>query len=268
MAIVSLDMYSYELAMNTQVSMILPERRGVPCAVHTGDYPILYLLHGHGQDHTSWLRLSRIELYLQNTDVIVVMPNIGRSFYVDGVNTHHYGSYLTEELPRALRNWFHLSSDREHTFIAGMSMGGYGALHAALSHPEVYGGVCAMSAVIQPWKTDFRGRADKGIAIPVTPEINQNIANIFGPGDSCEGSSYDLQHLAQHLNASEGPKPRILQVCGDDDPLYAANEEFAKFMQEKCPNIDYTWQPGDGIHDFYFWDRETVTMLEFFGLLP
>ncbi len=267
MAIVSMDLYSYELAMNTQVSMILPERRGVPHAVHEEEYPVLYLLHGHGQDHTSWLRLSRIELYLQNTDVIVVMPNACRSSYVDGINTHRYGSYLTEELPRVLKNWFHISTDREHTFIAGMSMGGYGTLHAALSCPQQYGAACALSAGIRMGTCDLHGKADKGLAIPTTPEIDRNFENTFGPNEDYEGSSYDLYHLARQMNTFDGPKPRILQICGTEDPLYADNKKFAEFMQKDCPNIDYSWKDCDGIHDFYFWDRELVTALKFFGLL-
>ena len=60
MAVLTLDLYSYELGMNNQVSMILPERRGVPVTERNGKpYPVLYLLHGHSQDHTSWLRLTR-----------------------------------------------------------------------------------------------------------------------------------------------------------------------------------------------------------------
>ena len=83
MAVVNLDFYSYELAMNTQATVLLPERRGVPCTSREGrPYPVLYLLHGHGQDHTSWLRLTRLENYLQNSDVIVVMPNGSRGCYV------------------------------------------------------------------------------------------------------------------------------------------------------------------------------------------
>ena len=137
MAVLNLDLFSYELAMNTQATIILPERRGVKHLPRNGEsYPVLYLLHGHGQDHTSWIRMSNIERYLANTDVIVVMPNGNRGSYVDGVNTHRYGTYLTEELPVALRNWFHISEKREDTFIAGMSMGGYGAIYAAMKHPD------------------------------------------------------------------------------------------------------------------------------------
>lgn len=267
MAILNLDLYSYELAMNTQVSMILPERRGIPHEPHEQPYPVLYLLHGHGQDHTSWLRLSRIEFYLQNTDVIVIMPNANRSSYVDGVNTHKYGTYLTEELPCALKNWFHISSNRENTYIAGMSMGGYGTLHAVLSRPDLYGAACAMSAGIRMGTCDISGKADKGMTIPDVPEINRNFLNTFGPNETYLGSNYDLRHLARQLNSSDGPKPNILQLCGTEDPLYEDNVEFAAFIKKECPNINHTYQESEGIHDFNYWDRESLTMLKYFGLL-
>lgn len=267
MAIANLDIYSYELAMNTQVAVILPERRGVPHTPHDKPYPVLYLLHGHGQDYTSWLRLTRIEFYLQNSDVIVVMPNCHRSSYVDGVNTHRYGSYLTKELPVILKKWFNVTADREQTFIAGMSMGGYGALNAALSHPDQYGAVCAMSPGIRMGTLDLAGKADKGLTIPTDPEIDRNFKNTFGSGEDYVGSKYDLKHLAASVNASNGPRPKILHMCGTEDPLYSQNLDFMKYIVDYCPSLDYTWKDGSGIHDFNYWDRESKTMLRFFGLI-
>lgn len=267
MALVSLDLYSYELAMNTQATVILPERRGVPHSPHDEPYPVLYLLHGHGQDHTSWTRLTRLEFYLQNSDVIVVMPNGNRGSYVDGVNTHRYGTYLTEELPRAMKNWFNITSDRTHTFIGGMSMGGYGTLRAALSRPDLYGAACALSAGIRMGSLDLNGQADKGLTIPTVPEIDRNFQNTFGPWDEYDGSPFDLKHLARQVSAGSGPKPRILQLCGTEDPLREQNADFAEFLRSECPNISHTYQESPGIHDFNFWDRECVTMLKFFNLL-
>lgn len=267
MAIVNLDLYSYELAMNTQATVILPERRGVPHAAHDEPYPVLYLLHGHGQDHTSWTRLTRIEFYLQNSDVIVVMPNGNRGSYVDGVNTHRYGTYLTEELPRAIKNWFNITTERKDTYIAGMSMGGYGTLRAALAHPEKYGAACALSPGIRMGSLDLNGKADKGLTIPTVPEIDRNFRNTFGPSEEYEGCAFDLRHLARKLNESECPKPRILQLCGTEDPLRDENAAFAAFVKEQCPKLDFTYRESSGIHDFNYWDRETITMLNFFGLI-
>lgn len=269
MALLNLDLYSYELAMNTQAMVLLPERRGVPHEPRGGKpYPVLYLLHGHGQDYTSWSRLSRIESYLQNSDVIVVMPNGNRGCYVDGEMTHRYGSYLTQELPVAISNWFHISQEREQTFIAGMSMGGYGALRAAMTHPECYGAAAGLSTAVRLDKMELPpNSAEKGLAIPKVAEVNQNFRAVFGPEEEYENTDYSLKNLAKALDASNGPKPRLLQLCGDDDPLLGANEDFADFIRTQCPTLDHTYQVSPGIHDFNFWDREIQTALRFFGLL-
>ncbi len=269
MAIVNLDLYSYQLAMNTQATVILPERRGVPHADRAGKpYPVLYLLHGHGQDHTSWLRLSRIESYLANTDVIVVMPNTNRGSYVDGVMTHNYGTYLTEELPRALGNWFRISDRREDTFIAGMSMGGYGAFHAALSHPEIYGAAVALSAAIRLDKMELGpDSAAKGLALPPLEEVDRNFHCIFGPEEEVENTDYSLKVLAKRLQESGGPKPRLLQLCGDDDPLLAANDDYADFLRRECPDLEHTYEVRPGMHNFDYWDGEILPMMRFFGLM-
>jgi len=269
MAVVNLDLYSYQLAMDTQVSMILPERRGVPHADREGKpYPVLYLLHGHGRDHTSWLRQSRIEAYLKDTDLIVVMPDTRRGCYVDGLGSHNYGTYLTEELPQILQNWFHISPRREDTYIAGLSMGGYGTLHAALSHPEKYAAAAAMSAAIRMDKMDLPpDAADRGLAIPPLEEVDRNFRCIFGPLEDYENTEFSLKKLAKKLHGSDGPKPRILQICGDNDPLLGANDDFAAFVKRECPSLDHTYEVSPGIHDFDYWDREIVNVLKFFGLL-
>lgn len=270
MAVLQLDMYSYELAMNTQAAVLLPERRGVPHRSREGaPYPVLYLLHGHGQDHTSWLRLTRIESYLQNSDVIVVMPNGSRGCYVDGAYTHRYGTYLTEELPLALKNWFHISPRREDTFIAGMSMGGYGALRAAMSHPELYAAAAGMSTAVRLDKMELGpDSAEKGLSIPELEEVDRNFRCVFGPEAEYENTDFSLKHLARKLNGSAGVKPRLLQLCGDDDPLLRANEDLASFFKAECPNLDHTFRVSPGMHNFDYWDREIGTVLRFFGLLP
>ena len=267
MAILSLDLYSYELAMNTHAMVILPERRGVPHEAHEGAYPVLYLLHGHGQDCTSWVRMSRLESYVQNLDVVVVMPDGGRGCYVDGVSSHRYGAYLTRELPVAVANWFRVSPRREDTFIAGMSMGGYGVLRAALEFPEQYGAACGLSTAFHLRADRLRGHAEQGLNIPDFSEIEGNFTNVFGPESGFVGSRFDLEALARTVNGSGGPKPRVLQLCGTGDPLRAENAAFAAFVERECPGLDWTYEERPGIHDFDFWDGEIPGMLRFFGLV-
>lgn len=269
MAVLDLSLHSYQLAMDTQVCMILPERRGVPQVSRDGKpFPVLYLLHGHSRDHTSWLRMSRIEYYVANTDLIVVMPNGNRGCFVDGRATHQYGTYLTEELPVILKNWFNISPRREDTYIAGLSMGGYGALHAALSHPETYCAAAGLSSAIRLDQMELGPEAAaRGLSVPPMEEIDRNFHNVFGPEEEYDNTEYSLKFLAKRLQESDGPKPRLLQLCGDDDPLLNQNEDFAAFMKRECPGLDHTYAVSPGVHNFDFWDREIVTALKFFGLL-
>lgn len=99
-------------------------------------YPVLYLLHGLSDDHTIWHRRTSIERYVSALGLAVVMPNVGKSFYTDMANGGNYFTFITEELPTLVQSYFPVSAKREDNFIAGLSMGGYGAFKVALSCPE------------------------------------------------------------------------------------------------------------------------------------
>ena len=264
-AVCALEMFSYELGMDVPLTIILPERRGVPHEPRKpAAYPVLYLLHGHGQNHTSWLRMSSIERYLLNTDAVVVMPNGARGCYVDGINTHRYGSFLTQELPLALENWFHITSDRENTFIAGLSMGGYGAFLAALIHPDRYAAAAALSPAIRIDQMDFSAEG-RGGTDPAFEEIARNFRAVFGEPSTFEASGFSLKHaIMQPFSAAM--KPRLLQLCGDRDPLLPMNRDFAEFISRNHPEVEFKFEIRPGAHDFEFWDREIRTALRFFGL--
>ena len=109
---------------------------------------LLYLLHGLGDDASAWQRYSSIETLAAVYGLVVVMPSAGRSFYIDQPNGQKYFTYLTEELPQYLADVFKLAPSRENTFIAGNSMGGYGAFKAALLHPELYTAAASFSGVL------------------------------------------------------------------------------------------------------------------------
>ena len=271
MAVLSLDVYSYELGMNNQVTMILPERRGVPVVERNGKpYPVLYLLHGHGLDHTGWLRMTQIEYCLRETDVIVVMPNGNRGCFVDGFHTHRYGTYLTEELPKRLGNWFNLSTRREDNFISGFSMGGYGALRAAFANPDKYAAVAAISPCIDMHKLADVMPADapqRGIAFPPIPEIGRNFTEIFGDDAVHAASALNLENLAKAFQKSGERGLRTMTMCGDRDPLWEMNENFARFMKEECPDVPFEFVPGEGMHTVEFWNGAIPGVLRFFGLI-
>ena len=107
---------------------------------------MLYLLHGLSDDDTIWLRRTSIERYVAPLGLAVVMPQVHRSFYTDEAHGNRYWTFLSEELPELVHHFFRLSRRREDTFVAGLSMGGYGALKWALREPERFAAAASMSA--------------------------------------------------------------------------------------------------------------------------
>src|SRR5690349_7712720 len=91
-------------------------------------YRTLYLLHGHSDDHTAWQRWTSIERYVEGLNLVLVMPAVNLSFYTDMAHGSKYWQFISDEVPAVARELYSLSFKREDNFVAGLSMGGYGAL--------------------------------------------------------------------------------------------------------------------------------------------
>ena len=269
MAIVNCNFFSNELGMNTDVCVIMPERRQQPHVPLNGKkYPVLYLLHGHSGDHTSWIRGTQLEFVLQATDLIVVMPNCHRSWFTDGKRTHGYFSYLTKELPMVMEDWFPISKRRADRYIAGLSMGGYGAFKAGLRRPDLYAGAISLSGALDPFFDKKQSMAGLNtFGMPVRDDVDMNMANIFGGAEAIDGSYDDLFQAAKDLNASSGPKPKFYMCCGTDDFLFETNNRYYKTVKACAPGLDLVYETSEGIHNWAFWDREIRGALDHFGLI-
>ena len=148
MAFIQLNYPSGALQQNTDVSIILPDPPGSAHVSPGRAYQTLYLLHGTYGDHSDWWRKTALERYAQEACLAVVMPSCGNAFYQDMVHGPKYKTFLLEELPAYLRSILPLSPRREDNFIAGLSMGGYGAMHLALSKPGQYAAAASLSGVM------------------------------------------------------------------------------------------------------------------------
>src|SRR5215213_8161991 len=115
----------------------------------------LYLLHGHSDDHTAWQRYTSIERYAEGLNLAVVMPAVHLSFYKDMAYGLKYWQFISEEVPALVRDLFLLSSARKDNFVAGLSMGGYGAFKMALTHPERFAAAASLSGAL-----DIRARVE------------------------------------------------------------------------------------------------------------
>lgn len=236
------SLYSESLGTWTPVVVLLPERKNE----ETG---VLYLLHGLGCDQRKWFTRMRAELAIGSRNLAAVLPYGGRGFYCDMKNGARYASYLAEELPRKLRGMFRLDPPREKTWIAGYSMGGYGAARLGFSRPEQYAGVGILSGVVDVrrlngewWDTDAR--------------------RIWGEDyrHTLPGSEDDPFALVDRL-AAQSVRPRVFHACGTEDFLYEDNLAFRRHMEDK--GFSYEYRESSGGHDYDFWESQFAGMIDF-----
>src|SRR5207248_9658561 len=145
------DFFSDVLEVSTSMTVLLPQQTQAQigmAGVAAGPPPVLYLLHGMSDDHTTWQRRTSIERYAAGLGLAVVMPAVHRSFYADEVHGHRYWTFLAAELPALVSQFFRVSDRPGDTFVAGLSMGGYGALKWALREPGRFAAAASMSGVL------------------------------------------------------------------------------------------------------------------------
>jgi S-formylglutathione hydrolase FrmB len=221
-------------------------------------YQTLYLLHGLSDDHTIWMRRTSIERYAAAKNLAVVMPAVARSFYQDMAGGPRYWTFLNEELPAVMRQFFPLSAAREDNFAAGLSMGGYGALRLALQNPEAFAAAASLSGAL-----DIARRV-RDAAQPGSPLTDADVRGIFGDAPKIEGSESDLFHLAQRLAPREGRKPKIYVACGTDDALIEDNRRFHRHLDSL--HLDHTYVENSGAHEWGYWDAQIQRVLQWLPL--
>lgn len=253
MALINCAFRSHALGIHTAINVILPQPRDWREGMPVRRWPTLWLLHGLSDDHTIWMRLTSIERYVEGLPLAVVMPAVNRSFYADMRHGAAYWTFVSEELPAVARAFFPLSSERDDNFVAGLSMGGYGAFKLALSHPDRYAAAASLS-----------GALDIARSIPPEDPVHADFALIFGDIEETPGSGADLFALASHVAATPAPRPRLFQWCGTEDFLYDENISFRDHARSLDLDLDYDEAPGG--HEWVHWDREIERVIAWLGL--
>jgi len=246
MALLQVDFFSEALQVCSSLTAIMPQKRTIE------RLPVLYLLHGMSDDHTIWQRRTSIERYVENRQLAVIMPNVHRSFYTDTQYGHRYYTFVSEELPRIAQSLFHLSEQRDDTFVAGLSMGGFGAFKLALTHPERFAAAASLSGAL-----DMAGESS-------AQRMGEEYTRIFGDHELMRGSANDLLALAQRVASSANAQPNLYICCGTEDFLY---EDNARFLQHsKDLGMAVTYEEGPGEHEWGYWDRMIQNVLAWLPL--
>ncbi len=247
MAYIQLHVFSSSLGMQTEVAVIIPQKGtvgeiGIAGQANVQQYKTLYLLHGLSDDHSIWLRRTSIERYATEYGICVVMPFGGRSFYTDQKNGEKYYTYIAKELPALISEFFNVSPKREDRFIAGNSMGGYGALKIALKNGNDFGAAAGLSSV-----ANIRSARWK-----------EHLENLLGKENYLPDSE-DLFALTKEKE-SDPNKPRLYMCCGTEDWLYKDNQELRKHLESL--DFDYTYEESAGAHCWEYWDAQIQRVLE------
>lgn len=239
--------------MGVAVNVLLPQEGDWRTGIPQTRYKTLWLLHGLSDDQNSWMRWTAIERYVNEYALAVVMPAVNRSFYADMVSGPAYWTYVSEELPAIMRAWFPLSDARADNYVAGLSMGGFGALKLAFNYPDRFAAVAALSASV------------RRLGGPLMPYAVRDYELIYGDVQNAVGSNSDLYAMAEKVAALPAQQqPRIYQWCGTEDILYPANIALRDHMRGLGLNLLY--EEGPGGHTWDHWDRALERILPWLDL--
>jgi putative tributyrin esterase len=251
MALLRCDFFSDVLEVGTSMTVLLPQATEEQVGVSTSsttrgdDVPVLYLLHGLSDDGTAWLRYTSIERYAGMHGVAVVMPQVQRSFYADEAHGGRFWTFLSEELPEVVGSFFRVSARREDTFVAGLSMGGYGALKWALHQPERFAAAASLSGAL-----DVR---------TLLPERRELFDRVY---DGRLGDDDDLFALLGRHDAAD--LPRLYVGCGTEDHLVDGSRKLAAAAQRAGVDVRTDWRPGE--HEWGVWDAMVQDVLAWLPL--
>ena len=247
MAFISTTFSSQQLQMQTEAKVIIP-------LGHKKESKILYLLHGLSDNCSTWSLRTRIYEYAEQHNYIVIMPEVQRSFYCDMKYGGNYFTYVAYELPQICEKLFGLRHERESTFVAGLSMGGYGAIKCGLTRPDFYAGIASFSGAVDISGISGKDEDDK--------YYMKEVYAICGE-DTCLKDTDNLFYLSKQVNKlPEGQRPRIFQTCGSDDFLLDGNRKFNAAMDKL--QFDYKYIEWSGTHNWDFWDQSIQLTLDYF----
>jgi S-formylglutathione hydrolase FrmB len=256
MAMLRCNFFSDALSLSTSMTVILPQRTstqiGMTGAAGEGPPPVLYLLHGLSDDDTIWLRRTSIERYVASLGVAVVMPQVHRSFYTDEFYGARFWTFVSEELPHLVAEFFRVSDRREDTFVAGLSMGGYGAVKLALRQPERFAAAASLSGALNV--ASLRTTRER----PEDPRMWQRILGDQDP----TGTEDDLFFLLDSIDPSSAPALHV--SCGTEDELIADNRAFVEHCEKVGVGVTTDFRPGE--HEWGLWDAVIQEVLAWLPL--
>ena len=260
----SFNFFARTLNFRTEVKVVLPEyplQRDVEAprkkAYRTDvRFPVVYLLHGFTGDYSDWFQMVPIERYAQEYGFAIVMPHGYNSWYMNLTSGPRVEDFLSEELPAAMEALLPVSEDPRERFIAGLSMGGTGAVHTMLRHPECYRAAASASGVMN--RELLREQCCNGS--PDEREMLDSLAY------ACPKGCPDIPELYERLQAEGLAIPPHLFLYGIQDSMFSRQYRwFTEFAHEHALPVIADCFAGE--HNFGFWDPAILRILKWFQQL-
>ncbi|EHJ57432.1 hypothetical protein HMPREF9318_00638 [Streptococcus urinalis FB127-CNA-2] len=248
MATIKIEYQSDCLEMERSVNIIYPDGFEVAKKdIDDHDIPVLYLLHGMGGNENSWQKRTNIERLLRYTNLIVVMPSTDLGWYTNTTYGMKYYTSIIEELPQVLHRIFpNMTTKRENTFIAGLSMGGYGAFKLALKSNQ-FSYAASFSGALSFSKESLVNGNEESLSY---------WEGIFGPLDDKDVE----KHFLTNMVSESDKKTKFYAWCGYEDFLYSANEQAISDL--KALGLDIEYKTDHGKHEWYYWNKQLDVLFE------
>ncbi len=250
MALANMEFFSTSLSRSVSFKLILPnDVAGEKSEYFKRPMKLLILLHGYCGFSGDWLYYSDIYALASKYNLAVLLPSGENSFYNNNIATgRKYADFIGKELPAYVCSTFGISDKREDTFIGGLSMGGFGALHTALQFPERISKCIALSsALISDMVSTMEPGFDNGMA------NYEYYALMFGDPKKLSESDTNPKYLLEKLQEEKKEIPEIFMACGTEDFLFGPNCQMSDYLTEK--GVKHTFVKDTGIHDFNFWNK-------------
>lgn len=218
-------------------------------------FPVLYLLHGLTGHYSDWLSKSKLADHAARYQFIVVTPEGNNGWYTDSnvAPTDKYETYIIKELIPEVEKRFRAVASREGRAVAGLSMGGYGALKFGLKHPEMFALAASLSGALEATSIDPE---NPRVAAWVKPSIER----AYGKMDNPARAANDIFKIIRELPAERvASLPYIYIDCGTEDFLIASNMKMAALLVERKIPHEYRQLPGK--HDWPYWDSQVQEVL-------
>jgi len=224
------------------------------------NYPVLYLLHGGGDDQTGWVQFGEVQSIAEKTvkegeatPMIIVMPdaNTGRRGYFNDIKGDwNYEDFFFQELMPYVEKKYRIKQDKRYRAIAGLSMGGGGTFIYALHHPELFSSACPLSASVGPLSLD-----------EAKVNVRKNNPTATDPQIETYYKRNSSLNLLDSLVGDQKKAVRWYIDCGDDDFLYEGNALAHIAMRKK--EIPHEYRVRDGGHNWTYWRTSLPKVLEF-----